>query len=208
MGADDLTKFLKAVKASNQNIGDAGDVIAGYQARVKGLADERGISDGDFDWMWESFTGFAAYGFNRAHSTAYGITAYRCAYLLTHHPVEFHAALLAVAAGTPKEAGYVKATRARGHRIVAPDVNASGVTYSVDGNKVVKGLLSVKGIGEKTAREIINCRPPGGYSSISELATTVDHRKVTGILGYLSDGDLSGSLGKLEEAGVFRNLEQ
>ena len=37
---------------------------------------------------------FAGYGFNKSHSTAYGLIAYETAYLKAHYPVEFMAALL------------------------------------------------------------------------------------------------------------------
>ena len=37
---------------------------------------------------------FAGYGFNKSHSTAYAYLAYQTAYLKTHYPVEFMAALL------------------------------------------------------------------------------------------------------------------
>ena len=57
------------------------------------------MTQADKDFLDEAIAGFAEYGFNRAHATVYGITAYRCAYLAVRHPVEFHAALLAVAAG-------------------------------------------------------------------------------------------------------------
>ena len=37
---------------------------------------------------------FAGYGFNKSHSAAYALLAYHTAYLKTHYPVEFMAALL------------------------------------------------------------------------------------------------------------------
>ena len=37
---------------------------------------------------------FAGYGFNKSHSAAYALLAYQTAYLKTHYPVEFMAALL------------------------------------------------------------------------------------------------------------------
>ena len=77
MDADDLTTFLKAVKASNKDIGGAGAVIDRYQAwidhRCESSGDDRG-GPGVPRW---AIAGFAEYGFNRAHATVYGITAYR-----------------------------------------------------------------------------------------------------------------------------------
>jgi DNA polymerase-3 subunit alpha len=214
MGADDLTAFLKAVKASNESIGDAGKVIEGYRAQVRDMAIDEGFTSKDWDWLWEAIEGFAAYGFNQAHSTAYGLTAYRCAYLATHHPVEFFAALLKVAEGSQKRKGeretkeqiYLRNARERGISLRRADVNISGSSYTVDKrtNAIRKGLGSIKGIGPKTADKITAARPAEGFTSMEELCRLT---KVSGSGPYLEDGDLQiGVIGKLHEAGALDDL--
>lgn len=208
MDADNLTSFLKAVKSSNSDIGDAGGVIAGYKSRVQEMSVEKGMNENDFAWLWEAIEGFAAYGFNQAHSVAYGLTAYRCAYLAQNHPIEFFAAVLSVAAGTDKEQNYIAAARKYGVRILSSDVQYSGVTYTVDKKRksIRKGLLSIKGVGEKAAIEIINARPDGGWKNKEDFASTVSHRKVTGIKA-LKEGDSTvGTIGKLHESGALESL--
>lgn len=143
---------------------------------------------------------------HNSHSTAYGVTAYRCGYLATHHTVEFYAAVLAVAAGTTKEPQYIKAVRDNGIRIRKADINASEVTYSADKKTIRKGLMAIKGIGEPTARKIADNRPEAGYASIAELCRL---SKVSGSGPYLNGGDLSvGVIGKLYEAGALDFLEE
>ena len=57
---------------------------------------------------------FAGYGFNKSHSCAYALLAYQTAFLKTHYPVEFMAALLTSEAGnTDKTVKYIN--EARGH---------------------------------------------------------------------------------------------
>ena len=208
MNPDDLTSFLKAVKASNESIGSAGDVISGYQKQVFAMANEVGMTEEDLSWLWEAIEGFAKYGFNQAHSTAYGLTAYRCAYLAANHPVEFFSALLNVAAGNPdKEPDYIRAARERKLRIYSPNINESNISYAPSSGSIRKGITSIKGIGEKTAREIIEKRPEGGYTSVEQFCRTVQARKVTGIRAFIeSKDDGVGSFGKLMEAGVFDGL--
>lgn len=209
MDADDLTTFLKAVKASNADIGAAGEVIAGYKQQVVDMAIAVDMNDADIEWMWEAILGFAAYGFNKAHSVAYGITAYRCAYLATHYPTEFYAAILSVAAGTPKETQYVTATRAAGLRIRSADANESDISYAVSPNKkgIRKGLLAIKGIGIKVATEIINKRPDGGYTDLRDLCMRVNRRTITGANAFLKDGCVDvGVIGKLYDAGALDEL--
>lgn len=208
MQPDDLTAFLKAIKASNESIGDAGGVIASYRAQVFDLAAKVEMSNDDLDWLWEAIEGFAEYGFNQAHSTAYGLTAYYCAYLAVHYPTEFHAALLSVAAGDKdKEPKYLRATRSRGIRVKSPKINESEFSYVPQESWIRKGLLSIKGIGDKTAQELIDKRPPNGYESLEQLCTLVDRRKVSGAGPFLKTGDAEvGVIGKLMAAEVLQDL--
>lgn len=206
MTPDDLTAFLKAVKASNSAIGDAGHVIAAYRDDVHRMAKEKHFSDEDWEWLWEAIEGFAAYGFNQAHSTVYGLTAYRCAYLATNFPVEFFAAQLAVAGGTPKESRYVLAARRRGISIRRADINISAASYGMDTrhNAIRKGFTAIKGIGEPTAKKIIAARPEEGFTSMEEFCRL---SKVSGSGPYLNEGVLDvGIVGKLYEAGTLDSI--
>jgi DNA polymerase-3 subunit alpha len=208
MDAENLTAFLKAVKASNANIGDAGVVIKQYEAMVRQKAGEHGIEGEHWDWFWESISGFAAYSFNLAHSTTYGLTAYRCAYLVEHHPTEFFAAVLSVWAGTPKETDYIRAARQRGLKFRRPTVNDSQYSYSVvrEGT-IMKGMLSVDGIAQKTAQKIIDARPEGGFTSLRHFCELMG-TTFSGVRNYLNTDEVdSGTLGKMARAGMFDALE-
>lgn len=209
MEVEDLNKFLKAVKASNKDIGDAGQVIQQYMGWLKSTCEKVGMNDADTAWIVDAINGFAEYSFNRAHATVYGLTAYRCAYLAVHHPLEFHTALLAVAAGNKdKEPGYLRATRARGIPVRKPDVNLSRETYTLDRRRGVirKGLSSIKGVGTVGARELALKQP---YTSIRDLVERVEPRAVSGGKDYLKSGDendLCGTIEKLIEAEVLTSI--
>jgi len=202
---EELTDFLKAVKASNKNIGDAGEVIHRYERQFLDLAKDAGWSDSDIQFAWQAIEGFAEYGFNRAHATGYGLTAYRMAYLKTHYPLEYAAALLEVWAGTQKEKHYVAAVREMGIRMLRPDVNVSGFSWTLDREKqaVRKGLLSIKGVGEKAAREISSKAP---FESMEDLINRCDARAVNGGKDWHRDGTLKGVLEKLQDGGALRSL--
>lgn len=224
MEADDLTAFLKAVKASNKNIGNAQQVIDGYMPWIEREARRRGFTDPDWFWLQNAFAAFGGYSFNRAHSTIYGLTAWRCAYLAHHYPLEFHTALLDVASeGTDrkKETRYVTAARARQLRVSKPAINISGVGYTLDrrGGLIRRGLSSVKGVGQVAAQELVDKRPAEGYESLDDLLGRVVPRRCTGGTGYLaqqkrsrkkpldhapeSPRDLTGNLKALYEAEVL-----
>jgi len=219
MSPDDLTLFLKAVKSSNDNVEWARGIIEHFKPQLQDEANRLGFSTPDWAWLWNAIEGFGEYGFNAAHATAYGLTAYRCAYLLKHHPVEFYAALLSVAAGQSKaknekqskEQRYASAARRDGIRLLRPDVNYSGVTYSVDprGRGIRRGLVAIKGIGETNARAIVEARADGPFTSLEDFAQRVDHRKVNGIKPFLLEGDKTvGKFGILVDTGAFDSIEE
>lgn len=202
---EDLTKLLKAVKASNENIGNAAQVIHGYTAMFSELATKAGFDEGDRKFTWEAVEGFAKYGFNKAHATTYGLRAYRMAYLRTHHPLEFFTAILRVFAGSPQERDYILAAREAGQTMLKPDINISGPTWSIDRQRgaIRKGLVSVHGVGEKAANEIAANAP---FKDIEDIIDRCDARAVNGGKNYSRDGSLNGVLGKLRDAGVLKSL--
>jgi DNA polymerase-3 subunit alpha len=209
MNADNLTAFLKAVKASNKDIGAAGHVIESYQQWITVACEQAGMSADDQDYLHDAIAGFAEYGFNRAHATVYGITAYRAAYLAARHPLQFHTALLGVASegDGKKETRYLRATARRGLRVLAPDINISGATYTIDERRgaVRKGLQSVDGVGYISATKLESLQPFDGLDDLVERAATA---AVSGHKEY--DGtpeSLTGILNKLWAAGALNNLE-
>src|SRR5580698_5926356 len=66
---------------------------------------------------------FAGYGFNKSHSAAYALLAYHTAYLKTHYPIEFMAALLTSEISKPENVvKYIKECREMEIRVEPPDV--------------------------------------------------------------------------------------
>lgn len=209
LNPDELTAFLKAVKASNGNVTEAAVTIRTMMDdTIKALCDKAEMSQADYDWLTEALLAYANYGFNAAHATVYGLTAYRCAWLSVNHPIEFHAALLSVAAGSDKEQGYIRASRGRGVRVLRPDVNASSVSYAMDpsGKAIRKGLVAIKFVGMKAAAAIVDEQP---YANLTDFATRVNPRAVTGIKDLLGSEltDFSvGVIDKLHNAGALESL--
>ena len=99
-----------------------------------------------FDLMAE----FAGYGFNKSHSCAYALLAYQTAYLKTHYPVEFMAALLTSETGnTEKVVKYINESRGMGITVLPPDVNSSDLDFTPVGEAIRFGLRAIKNVGEK-----------------------------------------------------------
>jgi len=208
MTADDLTAFLKAVKASNKDIGDAGRVIDSYMTWIIQECAELGMSQVDIDYIEESIHGFAEYGFNRAHATVYGITAYRASYLAARHPLQYHTALLGVASegDSKKENRYLITTKRRGVRVLAPEINTSGASYTVDATRgaIRRGLQSIDGVGAISAARLQALQP---FRDLDDLVERAAAQTVSGHKEY--DGtpeSLTGVLGKLYASGALAVL--
>lgn len=124
---------------------------------------------------------FANYGFNRAHAAAYGLLAYRTAYLKAHYPGEFMASLLTSIMGSnEKVALYVEECKRLGLSILAPSVNESGAEFVLCDGGIRVGLAAIKNVGRSAADHIIHVREQGGrFASIAEFCERIDSRVVT-----------------------------
>lgn len=81
---------------------------------------EHGYSEEAAEAIWEILVPFSGYAFNKAHSAAYGLISYWTAYLKTHYPVEFMAALLQGAATNKnKTALYLGEARRMGIQVLS-----------------------------------------------------------------------------------------
>jgi DNA polymerase-3 subunit alpha len=121
---------------------------------------------------------FGRYGFNKSHSVAYSVLSYRTAWLKTHHPAEFMAALLSSEIGnTDKVVQYINEARELGLEILPPDVNESGFKFTVVGERRIRfGLGAVRNVGEGAIASIIAGRQQAHYTTLAELVERIDLR--------------------------------
>ena len=117
---------------------------------------EHGYSEEAANAIWEILVPFSGYAFNKAHSAAYGLISYWTAYLKTHYPVEFMAALLqGTRDNKDKTALYLGEARRMGIQVLSPDVNESRFEYAAVGDVVRFGLGAIRNVGEKAVADII-----------------------------------------------------
>jgi DNA polymerase-3 subunit alpha len=141
-------------------------------ALAKGFPEKKVIKT--FDLMEQ----FAKYGFPKAHSAAYALLAYHTAYLKTHHPVEFMAALLTSQSGnTDNVVKYINECREMGIPVEPPDINVSDAYFTPHENAIRFGLAGVKNVGRNAIDSIVAARKEiGRFSSIFEFCEKVDLR--------------------------------
>ncbi|WPD19807.1 DNA polymerase III subunit alpha [Thermaerobacter composti] len=126
-------------------------------------ARQQGVDEAVAQAIFRMIQGYASYGFCEAHAAAFGVTAYKTAYLLAHYPAEWYAALLSLQpmGYYPPNTLCVEAAR-RGIRILPLDVNASQVGFTATPGAIRIGLRAVKGLGDEPAAAIVAERERGG----------------------------------------------
>ncbi len=123
---------------------------------------------------------FAEYGFNKSHSAAYALVAYRTAFLKAHYPVEFMAALLTEdMENSDKVLKNISECKDMGIEILSPCINESMKDFTVAGEAIRFGLGGVKNVGAAAIDAIIESRGKNGvFDSVFEFCENVDLRKV------------------------------
>src|SRR6185437_12128342 len=144
---------------------------------VKGAV-ERGFPEKKIVKIFDLMEQFAGYGFNKSHSAAYALLAFQTAYLKTHYPVEFMAALLTSQAGSTDEVvKYINECREMGIPVEPPDINFSDANFTPHGNAIRFGLSAVKNVGRTAIDSILQARREiTKFSSIFEFCEKVDLR--------------------------------
>ncbi len=175
IGLSDAYTCIKAISKKKLS------VIAHFKEAFVQGAGEQGLGQKKARELFEMIEKFAGYGFNKSHSTAYALIAYMTAYLKTHYPVEFMAALLS---GDIPGRNFKKKDALVEHLedcrrmeipVVPPNVNLSAVDFRVIDGQIVFGLSAVKGCGHGAAGAIVAAREAGGsFQSLYDFGERVD----------------------------------
>ena len=123
---------------------------------------------------------FAGYGFNKSHSAAYGLVSYQTAWLKTHYPAPFMAAVLSADMhNTDKVVTLIEEVRSMKLRLDAPDVNTSDFKFTVnDDGRIVYGLGAIKGVGEGPVEAIVEARADGPFKDLFDFCERVDLKRI------------------------------
>jgi DNA polymerase III subunit alpha len=139
---------------------------------VDGAISHSGLTKAKAEEIWDIMVPFAAYGFNKAHATNYGMVAYWTAYLKANYPAEFMTALMTAEASKLDTIGAaIKEAREMGMEVLPPDINKSFQGYTIDDDKTIRyGLESVKNLGSDVIKYMIEERKQNGeFDSMQSL---------------------------------------
>jgi DNA polymerase III subunit alpha len=157
-----------------------------------------GLTEKQREETWMMVEKFAGFGFCKAHAATYADISYRMAYLKTHHPAEFLAAMCSAGAGFYHVSAYVEEAKRWGIEVRLPSVNHSRMEYMAEtantaetkntsakirqtgvsvpllranGKRALRvGLMQVRGLRVETIVAIVRAREEdGAYRSLEDF---------------------------------------
>ena len=144
-------------------------------------ATARGVPERQAAHIFDLMEKFAGYGFNKSHSAAYAVLTYHTAWLKTHHPAAYMAAVLSSDMDkTDKVVTDIDDARAIGLEVLPPDVNESVYRFTVADPRTIRyGLGAIKGVGEAAVIALCEERERGGaYRDLDDLCRRIDLSRI------------------------------
>lgn len=117
--------------------------------------------------------------FNKSHSYSYAVLCFETAWFKAHYPTYFFKALFNQ---NKDKAGainkYILDAKYFDVQVDAPQINKSGMNFTVSDNNVVFGLSAISGIGETLSKVIIEERDNNGcFKSFDNLIKEFHYQK-------------------------------
>lgn len=188
--------FRKGVGKKNPEV-----IESQHEIFVEGSIKNSGLTREEAESLWEIMVPFAAYGFNKAHASNYGMVAYWTAYMKANFPAEFMSSLMSAESNNlDKTAAAINECVAIGLQVLPPDINMSHEDFYIENNTTIRyGLTSVKNLGSDTIKYLIEERNRGGkFKNMTEFLS-----RMSGCKGFNKRSVealvWSGSLDKIGE---------
>ncbi len=143
-------------------------------------AQSNGIPRETAEKIYNIIRQFGEYGFNKSHSTAYGLIAYQTAYLKANYYIYYLTAMLTIEVNnTDKLIKYITECRDAGIEILPPDINKSEKDFKIEDGKIRFGLSGIKNVGDAAIDNMLAMREEiGGFNSFMGFCDVIDSRKV------------------------------
>lgn len=162
------------------------------------------------EYLWEAFTGFGQYAFNKSHSYSYALNSYQCAYLKVHYPVEFMAATLRQRADSKDQVDeIIQEIQRMNIELRPPNINESyyRARPSKDGKAILYGISNIKGISRDLVHEIIEERNKNGiYKDFNDFVFRLSDKLTKSSLMVLSQAGCFDILG-IDRKSIYDNAD-
>jgi DNA polymerase-3 subunit alpha len=193
LGGIELSKAYACIKAISKK---KHEIIAQNQVEFVQGAIERGLGEGAAREIFELITVFGGYGFNKSHTAAYAQIGYQTAFLKANYTPEFMAALLSseIEDGNKRDimVEHFEDAKKLGYPVQPPNINTGEPDFDVRHDRILFGLVAVKGLGRGAAQDILRARQQGPFKDLFDFCERIDHKIVS-----------RAAIEKLIKAGAF-----
>ncbi len=141
----------------------------------------RGVEEKTATYIFDLMEKFAGYGFNKSHSAAYALVSYQTAWLKTHYPAQFMAAVLSADMdNTDKVVTLIDECLTMELVVNPPNVNECQFPFAAHDDKtIIYGLGAIKGVGEAAIDDVILAKEQeGNYKNLFDFCQRIDGKKV------------------------------
>ena len=131
--------------------------------------------------IWSDWQSFAAYAFNKSHSTCYSVIAYKTAYMKANFKAEYMASVLTHNQNNIEKISYfMDECKKQDIRVLGPQINESAHDFVVNKEKeILFGLGAIKGSGDAAVNYIIKERKMNGiFKDVFDFICRTNSRAV------------------------------
>lgn len=145
---------------------------------VDGALKTHGITEDKSGAIFDLMEKFAGYGFNKSHSAAYALIAYQTAWLKTHYPAHFMAAVMSSDDRLEKVVAFKYEASQMGIKVLPPSINKSDLHFVANGKtEIIYGLSAIKGMGTIASKIIAERKENGPFVSLIDFCLRCNPNK-------------------------------
>jgi DNA polymerase-3 subunit alpha len=170
--------------------------IKAWQKKIQDKVKENKLPKEVGEILWKIMEDSANYSFNKSHSLAYAALAAVTIYLKFNYPQQFFLSLLKMSRNEPDPIGEISKIQKEMHefdiQLLPPHIIKSEMDFSIEQKDIRFGLLSIKGISDKSIQKLNSFR--NKYSNKFEIFQAAEEADLNiGVLSALIQaGALSG----------------
>jgi DNA polymerase-3 subunit alpha len=170
-----------------------------WKKKIRDKVKENNLDEKISTILWKILEDSANYSFNKSHSIAYAALAAVTTYLKFKYPQQFFLSLLKMTRHEPDPISEISKVHREldlfGMKLLPPHITKSELDFSFEGEDLRFGLLSIKGISDKSIEKLNNFRDR--YSNKFEVFQAANEANLN-----------IGTLSALIQAGALEGFKQ
>lgn len=167
--ADNVRRYMSKKKMDKLEYERDAFIYGDEERGIVGCV-KNGIKKEAAEEIFDQMVEFAKYAFNKSHAAAYAALSYITAYLKYHYPADYMCSVLNCTDNIKKMPSVLNDCREINVKVLPPEINKSGIGFTVDGDAIRFGMNSIKGTKLASILKIMEDRETNGnYVSFKDF---------------------------------------